>query len=77
MGIAELSPQPGACMAELERESGVNESEGFNWRNLHRQGLLDLASRVTLIPVTVEPISSPSGLNRATKDQPPASWPPM
>ncbi|KKW51723.1 transposase [Pantoea ananatis] len=63
--MAELSMQPGACVAELAREHGVNDNLVFNWRNLHRQGLLDPASRATLIPVTVEPLSPPSRHNGA------------
>jgi transposase len=70
--MAELSLQPGACMAELARENGVNDNLVFNWRNLHRQGLLDPASRATLIPVTVEPLPPPSRHNgAASSDQPP------
>ncbi|WP_234467329.1 transposase [Kosakonia sp. S42] len=57
--MAELSLQPGACVAELAREHGVNDNLVFNCRNPHRQGLLDPASRATLIPVTVEPLSPP------------------
>ncbi len=59
--MAELSLLPGACVAELARQHGVNDNLVFNWRNLHRQGLLDPASRATLIPVTVEPLSPPPG----------------
>ncbi|WP_367165698.1 transposase [Kosakonia cowanii] len=70
--MAELSLQPGACVAELAREHGVNDNLVFNWRNLHRQGLLDPASRAALIPVTVEPLSLPSRHNGAvSSDQPP------
>lgn len=57
--MTELSLLPGACVAELARQHGVNDNLVFNWRNLHRQGLLDPTSRATLIPVTVEPLSPP------------------
>jgi len=57
--MTELRLLPGACVAELARQHGVNDNLVFNWRNLHRQGLLDPTSRATLIPVTVEPLSPP------------------
>ncbi|EHT98026.1 MULTISPECIES: transposase [Pantoea] len=70
--MAELSLQPGTCVAALAREHGVNDNLVFNWRNLHRQGLLDLASRATLIPVSVEPLSPPPRHNgTVTADMPP------
>ncbi|MBC0856471.1 transposase [Pantoea stewartii] len=70
--MADLTLQPGACVAQIAREHGINDNLPFNWRNLHRQGLLDPASRATLIPVTVEPLSPPSRHNGAVSpDQPP------
>lgn len=70
--MAELSLQSGACVAELAREHSVNDNLMFNWRNLHRQGMLVPASRATLIPVTVEPLTPPSRHNEAVlSDQPP------
>lgn len=58
--MAELSLQPEACVAQLAREHGVNDNFVFNWRNLHRQGLLDPATRAGMIPVTVEPFPVPT-----------------
>lgn len=58
--MAGLTLQPGACVAQIARENGINDNLFFNWRNLHRQGLLDPASRATLIPVHVEPLSLPA-----------------
>lgn len=70
--MADLTLQPGVCVAQIAREHGINDNLLFNWRNLHRQGLLDPASRATLIPVTVEPLSPPSRHNGAvSSDQPP------
>ncbi|EED3330887.1 transposase [Salmonella enterica subsp. enterica] len=57
--MADLTLLPGACVAQIAREHGINDNLLFNWRNLHRQGLLDPASRATLIPVTMEPLSPP------------------
>jgi len=57
--MAELSLLPDACVAQLAREHGVNDNLVFNWRNLHRQGLLDPATRAEMIPVTVDPFPAP------------------
>ncbi|MBW1216481.1 IS66-like element accessory protein TnpA [Pantoea allii] len=69
--MAELSLQPDACVAKLTREHGVNDNLVFNWRNLHRQGLLDPATRAGMIPVTVEPFPVPARQNGGTPDSPP------
>ncbi|WP_210496551.1 IS66-like element accessory protein TnpA [Pantoea ananatis] len=69
--MAELSLQPDACVAKLAREHGVNDNLVFNWRNLHRQGLLDPATRAGMIPVTVEPFPVPARQNGGTPDSPP------
>ncbi|WP_268810655.1 IS66-like element accessory protein TnpA [Type-D symbiont of Plautia stali] len=63
--MADLTLQPGACVAQIAREHGINDNLLFNWRNLHRQGLLDPASRATLIPVAMEPFSPPPRHNGA------------
>ncbi|WP_260642363.1 IS66-like element accessory protein TnpA [Pantoea dispersa] len=69
--MAELSLQPDACVAQLAREHGVNDNLVFNWRNLHRQGLLDPATRAGMIPVMVEPFPVPVRQNSGTPDSPP------
>lgn len=70
--MADLTLQPGACVAQIAREHGINDNLLFNWRNLHRQALLDPASRAALIPVTVEPLLPPSRYNGAvSSDHPP------
>lgn len=70
--MADLTLQAGACVAQIAREHGINDNLLFNWRNLHRQGLLDPASRATLIPVTVETHSPPPRHNGAvSSDLPP------
>ncbi|MHB9804938.1 IS66-like element accessory protein TnpA [Pantoea ananatis] len=70
--MAELSLQPDACVAQLAREHGVNDNLVFNWRNLHRQGLLDPATRAGMIPVTVEPFPIPVRQNGiVATDMPP------
>ncbi|WP_190274705.1 IS66-like element accessory protein TnpA [Pantoea sp. At-9b] len=69
--LADLTLQPGACVAQIAREHGINDNLLFNWRNLHRQGLLDPASRAALIPVTVEPLSPPRHNGAVSSDSPP------
>ena len=69
--MAELSLQPDACVAQLAREHGVNDKLVFNWRNLHRQGLLDPATRAGMTPVTVEPSPVPARLSNVVPDSPP------
>lgn len=70
--MADLTLQPGAWVAQIAREDGINDNLLFNWRNLHRQRLLGPASRATFIPVTVEPLSPPYRHNGAVlPDQPP------
>jgi transposase len=69
--MADLTLQPDACVAQIAREHGINDNLLFNWRNLHRQGLLDPSSRAALIPVTVEPLSPPRHNGAVSSDQPP------
>ena len=69
--MAELSLQPDACVAQLAREHGVNDNLVFNWRNLHRQGLLDPATRTAVIPVTVEAFPVPVRQSSRVPDSPP------
>ncbi|MGX9400557.1 IS66-like element accessory protein TnpA, partial [Pantoea dispersa] len=69
--MAELSLQPDACVAQLAREHGVNDNLVFNWRNLHRQGLLDPAARAGVIPVMVEPFPVPVRQSSGVPDSPP------
>lgn len=69
--MAELSMQPGACVAQLARENGVNDNLVFNWRNLHRQGLLEPGSRAELLPITVESFPVPVKQNVTLTDPPP------
>ncbi|WP_256853691.1 IS66-like element accessory protein TnpA [Pantoea sp. Fr+CA_20] len=69
--MAELSLQPDACVAQLAREHGGNDNLVFNWRNLHRQGLLDPATRAGMIPVMVEPFPVPVRQSSGVPDSPP------
>ena len=58
--IVELAMQPGASVARVAREHGVNANMVHYWRNLYRQGRLgeNQANSVRLLPVSV---SEPTG----------------
>lgn len=53
--IVEQSLEPGACVAEIARQHGINDNLIFNWRKLYRAGRFGQvrvkASR--LLPVTL------------------------
>lgn len=55
--LVELSLQPGASVARIAREHGVNANQVFSWRRLYQQGQLGQASASAradgLVPVTV------------------------
>lgn len=54
INLAERSLQPGANVAQLAREHGINDNLLFNWRNLYRRGLLRPRSDgPLLLPVTL------------------------
>lgn len=40
IALAEKSLEPGANVAQLAREHGINDNLLFNWRNLYKRGLL-------------------------------------
>ncbi|ORM90355.1 IS66-like element accessory protein TnpA [Pantoea cypripedii] len=51
---AEKSLQPGANVAQLAREHGINDNQLFNWRNLYRRGLLrPRDGSPLLLPITL------------------------
>jgi transposase len=53
--IVELAMQPGASVARVAREHGVNANMVHYWRNLYRQGRLGekLTDSIRLLPVSV------------------------
>lgn len=60
--IVELAAQPGASIARLAREHGVNANMVHYWRKLYREGRLgeNKTDSVRLLPVTVsESVASP------------------
>jgi transposase len=60
--IVELAMQPGASIARIAREHGVNANMVHYWRKLYREGRLgqNNADSARLLPVTVsEAVASP------------------
>jgi len=53
--IVEASFAPGASIARVARENGLNANQLFNWRHLYRQGKLGPAPSQALLPVRVLP----------------------
>ena len=53
--IVELAMQPGASIARVAREHGVNANQVHSWRKLYREGRLgeNKANGVHLLPVSV------------------------
>jgi transposase len=58
--IVELAMQPGASIARIARDHGVNANMVHYWRKLYREGRLggDKASSVRLLPVNVSESAS-------------------
>ena len=46
--------QPGASVARISRQHGINANQVFLWRKAYREGLLP-ESKSALLPVTVTP----------------------
>lgn len=51
--VVEETLRPGASVALIAREYGINANQLFHWRKLHRGGLLGDASSA-MLPVTIE-----------------------
>jgi transposase len=53
--IVEQTMQPGASVARVARQHGVNANQVFYWRNLYRQGRLgeESTGSISLLPVRV------------------------
>jgi transposase len=49
--IVEETLEPGASVAIIARQHGVNANQVFQWRKLYRQGRLDEDSAAQLVPV--------------------------
>ncbi len=74
--IVELAMQPGASIARVAREHGVNANMVHYWRKLYRQGRLGekRADSVHLLPVSVSELAiSPVGEPGAKLASPPSA----
>ncbi|WP_175906138.1 IS66-like element accessory protein TnpA [Burkholderia seminalis] len=59
--IVALTFEPGASVARVARENGINANQVWAWRRLHAQGLLtDDAIPAAMLPVVVNESSQPS-----------------
>ena len=57
--IVEATLQPGASVAVIARQHGVNANQVFQWRKLYREGRLDVAPPTTqLVPVRIAEVVS-------------------
>jgi len=67
--IVELAMQPGASVARVAREHGVNANMVHYWRKLYRQGRLgeNKANSVHLLPVSVSKSTVTTGVEPVTK----------
>jgi len=67
--IVELAMQPGASIARVAREHGVNANMVHYWRKLYRQGRLgdNQANSVRLLPVSVGESAAPAMVEPVTK----------
>jgi transposase len=72
--LVALTLVPGASVARLAREHGVNANQVFTWRKLAREGRLGSApsSEVRLLPVEVAPPTVAAGTSPRV-DPPPGS----
>ncbi|HAI6729054.1 TPA: IS66-like element accessory protein TnpA [Escherichia coli] len=57
IALVERSLQPGACVAQIARENGINDNLLFNWRHQYQKGGLQPSGKnmPALIPVTLTP----------------------
>lgn len=74
MRMVELASQPGACVAQIAREYGINDNVIFKWLRLwQNEGRISrrLPATVTppshpaLLPVEIVPESAPSDISNA------------
>ncbi len=68
--MAELASRPGACVAQIARENGVNDNIIFKWLRLWQDegrisrrlpATVESSSSTTMLPVEVIPDPAPTG----------------
>jgi transposase-like protein len=69
--LVALTLVPGASVARLAREHGVNANQVFSWRKLYREGQLGPidSGEVRLLPVDVAPPTMAAGTKPGEADQ--------
>ncbi|HHX3382660.1 TPA: IS66-like element accessory protein TnpA [Salmonella enterica] len=71
IALAEKSLQPGANVAQLAREHGINDNLLFNWCNLYKRGLLRPRDDAPLLlPVTLAETTVPAESSVPAMPQP-------
>ncbi len=66
--LVALSLEPGASVARIAREHGVNANQVFSWRRLYQQGRLGVPTSLRddgLLPVVLAP-TAPAPSNTST-----------
>ena len=55
LGLVEQTLQPGASVARIARDHGVNANQVFGWRKLYREGLIGtpIDALAAMLPVTI------------------------
>ena len=68
-GLVDQTLLPGASVARIAREHGVNANQVFSWRKLYREGLLGEQGKAVanLLPVTVTAGTVPMTASGALK----------
>lgn len=73
--IVEQTLVPGASVARIAREHGINANQVFNWRKLYREGLLGEDAK--LLPVSViasTRVTAPSATTATARTTPGRIW---
>ena len=66
IALVEQSLQPGACVAQIARENGINDNLLFNWRHQYRKGGLLPSGSKRLVRTVLIFTESSDQLSRAT-----------
>ncbi|KQN76374.1 hypothetical protein ASF04_25600 [Duganella sp. Leaf61] len=69
--LVALSLDPGASVARIAREHGVNANQVFSWRRLYQQGRLGVPALMRddgLLPVVLAPMAPAPGKASASAD---------
>ena len=69
--LVALSLEPGASVARIAREHGVNANQVFSWRRLYQQGRLGVPASVRdngLLPVVLAPTAPAPSNTRSDAD---------